>query len=221
VQVAGLNVRVRPSLYAPISQLATQGITVVVLKQYRTWDWVQLPDASFGWVAGTAIGVRNASPPKSDSGALPLPLTTASINGLRLHTGPAATTPALASVYRGEKLLVLKRWLGWLRVLLPDGTRGWVDDVYVNSWSAAWAGSSPATTVAAPVSASPAGPTITAMVRVRTRPGLQGPILRLAPPGAHVRVLDSWHTWVRVRFQSGHTGWVYKAYVNNLCKLCS
>lgn len=229
VQVAGLNVRVRPSLYATISQLATQGTTVVVLKQYRTWDWVQLPDASFGWVAGTAIGVGNASPPTSASGPLPLPLTTTAVNGLRVHTGPSAGTPAVASVYKGQKLLVLKRWLGWLRILLPNGTRGWVDDIYLNSWGAGAGGSTVKSSLvsglvksdAAPAAANPAGPTITELVRVRTRPGLHAPILRLAAPGAHVRVLNSWHTWVRVRFGSGQTGWVYKAYVNNPCKQCS
>ncbi len=210
VQVAGLNVRIRPSLFAPVRRLATGGTTVVVLKQYRTWDWVQLSDGSFGWVAGTGIG--DGSTPRSGGrlAGQALSLTRVQVNGLRVHTRPNIAAPVLASAFRGQRLLVLKRWNGWFRVLMADGTRGWVRGGYpfvgvVGSGDGHRAGPT------AP--GRHAGPTINAAVRLRSRPGLRAPILGLAAAGTHIRVLASWGKWVYVRFPSGRTGWVYRAYV--------
>jgi SH3-like domain-containing protein len=196
------------------------GTTVVVLKQYRTWDWVQFPDGSFGWVAGAAIGTGNAAPVANSLSAEPLPLTTPTIDGLRVHVRPNLAAPVVASAFHGQKALVLKRWLGWLRILLPDGTRGWVDGALIASAAAqqdetAHAGSEPA-----PTSTHPTGPTITATVRVHARPGLQAPVLRLAVAGTHVQVLGSRGQWVRALLPDGESGWISSAYVHLLCPLC-
>jgi uncharacterized protein YgiM (DUF1202 family) len=235
VQVAGLNVRLRPSLSAPITQLTTGGTRVVVLKQYRSWDWVQLPDASFGWVSGTGIGLGGRARAAGGSGSQPFSLTTTAVDGLRVHLRPNLAAPAVASASQSQKLLVLKRWHGWAYILLSDGTGGWADGSFIRAGSGQQAETSPAPVKftltddalaasqgAPPVNpvrhrtVRPAEPTITTTVRVRARPGLQAPVLRLAGAGAHVRLLGMWRRWAHVRLPSGQTGWVYSAYLHGL-----
>lgn len=215
VHVAALNVRVRPSLLAPIRRLAPQGTQVVVLKQYQSWDWVQFPSGRFGWVAGAAIGVRGAAAPRNTLAA-PLPLNVVSADGLRVHVRPNLAAPAVASAYRGQKLLVLKRWLGWVRVLLPGGTRGWVDGAYVAAGTTPQAPSGSAVSIHSRSRIRRAGSTLSATVRIHVRPNLLAPILRLAPAGAHVRVFESYLSWLYVRFPSGRGGWVDGAYVRHV-----
>jgi SH3-like domain-containing protein len=216
VQVAGLNVRVRPSLLAPIRRLATQGTTLVVLKQYRTWDWVQLPNGSFGWVSNTAIGVGSGSRPRGGSAPRSLPLVAASVDGLRVHVRPNLAAPAVTSASHGQRLLVLSRWLGWLRVLLPNGARGWVDGGLTSTGTSAQrAAGRSAARQRAPASPRRAGPTLTATVRVHSRPGLRAPVLRLAAAGTRIHMIGSWRMWLYVRSGGGQTGWIYRAYVRS------
>lgn len=218
VEVAGLNVRVRPSLLAPIRRLASEGTKVVVLQQYRSWDWVQLPNGSFGWVAGTAIGTGATS---SGQASAPPSLTTSAMGGLRVHVRPDVVAPVVASTYRGQKVLVVKRWLGWLRVELSNGSRGWVDGALLMKRAlrpgrryAGWVRQAvPHHAARRWARARWAAPHITATVRVHVRPGLHAPILRLAAAGTHVRILQTWRMWTQVRFPSGRAGWVYRSYV--------
>lgn len=218
VQVSGLNVRVRPSLFAPVRRLVTGGTSLVVLKQYNSWDWVQLPNGSFGWVAGAAIGTGGT--PAEAVAAQPLLLTTPSVYGLRVHARPNLAAPIVGVTSHGQKLLVVKRWLGWQRVVLPSGIRGWVDGAYIGSGSGAAGSTYRARNEAAPPSDSAGattgatGSTISATVRVHARPGLEARVLGIAPEGVRVRVLSSMGQWARVRLPGGRWGWVYRAYLS-------
>jgi uncharacterized protein YgiM (DUF1202 family) len=233
VQVLGLNVRVRPSLFAPIRRLVSEGTSVVLVEQYRSWIWVQFPDGSYGWVAGVGIGAgsttrsRHPADTRGTTGqpaGQPRALAAVQVNGLRVHTRPNTAAPVLASAFRGQRLNVLKRWNGWLWVLTPNGTGGWVSGSFVGRGAGQRTGRGhrdsttnrvPIRRVRATVPVRHAGSTITAGVRLRLRPSLRAPVLGLVAAGTHVRVLASWSTWVYLRFPSGQGGWVYRAYVKS------
>lgn len=217
VQVVGLNVRLRPSLFAPVKRLVAHGTTVVVLKQYGVWDWVQLPNRSFGWVAGTGLGVRGAAPaevPSATSLAThPLELTQPAVNGLRLHVRPGLAAGVVTAVYRGQKLLVLQHWSRWDHVQTANGIRGWVASTYLRQSSS---GSTPARRFSSARRSIRFGSRhrLTVTVRVHARPSLAAPVLRLAPMGLHVRITGHRGAWDRVRFPNGSTGWVDSTYIS-------
>jgi len=229
VQVIGLNVRLRPSLFAPIKRLVSHGTAVVVLKQYGLWDWVQFPNRSYGWVASTGIGVAGAAristPASTRLAARPLGLTSTTVNGLRVHVRPGLGSAVVTSVFRGQNLLVLQRWSSWAHIQMGSGARGWVYSAFLSSGSGQGRGS--VSSAAAPRRASTriatraatrtarysAGHQIIINVRVHSRPGLSAPVLGLATGGTHVRVLAVSGSWARVRFAGSRTGWVYRSFV--------
>ena len=57
------------------------------------------------------------------------------VTGTRLNVReqPATSAAAVARVKKGERLAVLGRDGGWVRVQLPDGATGWVHGKYVRS----------------------------------------------------------------------------------------
>jgi uncharacterized protein YgiM (DUF1202 family) len=235
VQVLGLNVRLRPSLGAPIRRLVRDGTTVVVLKSYDSWDWVQFPDRSYGWVAHIGIGGSAGSGSSSSSSAAaqpyerPIGRAAAAVGGLRVHLRPGLSAAVLTTAYLGQNLVVLKRWSEWTRVQLGGGTRGWVYSAYLNAGSgqrresvsstAAPRRASPSVSaygsvhVGTRVAALPTGSRLTAGVRVHYHPGLRAPVMGLAGAGTRVHVLARQGSWTRVRFAGGNTGWVYSLYV--------
>jgi uncharacterized protein YgiM (DUF1202 family) len=225
VQVIGLNVRLRPSLYAPIERLVTHGTAVVVLKQYGVWDWVQFQNRSYGWVAATGIGVAGAAPSlvptATHLAARPIALASTTVDGLRVHVRPSLGAAVVTSVYRGQKLLVLQRWSDWAHVQMAGGTRGWVYNAFLSSGSGQRRGSvSPeaaprraSTQVSTHTATYTTGHRITLNVRIHSRPGLKAPVLGLALGGTHVRILAISGLWAHVRFASGRMGWVYRSYV--------
>ncbi len=234
IEVAGLNIRVRPSLLGPVRRVAAQGTNVVVLKQYLNWDWVQLPDRSFGWVIGTGIGGGGESTATGVLAAQAQPLSSIRASGLRVHVRPSVGAPVVTTAYRGQHVLVVEGWNSWLRVIMPHGQRGWVSGAYVDLQGSQSAGPTHVTatrTIRRYVHRSQVrhtktrtrhfaatrtrynGARITASVRVRVRPGLAAGAIGLAAWGSHLTVLGSWNGWVYARFHNGRTGWVYGAYV--------
>lgn len=231
VSIDGLYVRMRPSLLGRIRRSASLGTTLVVLKQYRSWEWVQLPDRSFGWVmsAGTGTGSvprRSVPAPTVSRPTQSLPLTRIGVSALRVHVRPNIVAPVIGAVYRGQGLITVKRWAGWLRVVTPSGARGWIRASYAVSGLAHRASGSHATRYA--LFSSPVHrrlraafsahtrhrlPTVTAGTRLRSRPGLHSLVLTLAAPGTRISVLRIWNGWAYGRFSTGGTGWVSRAFI--------
>jgi uncharacterized protein YraI len=238
IEVAGLNIRVRPTLLGPVRRVAAQGTKVVVLKQYLDWDWVQLPDRSFGWVMGTGIGAGGETSASGELASHAQPLSTIRTSGLRVHLRPSVGAPVVATAYRGQHVIVVEGWNSWLRVIMPHGRRGWVSGAYVDlQGSESVADTHVAATPAVrrqsrrvhavrtyrAASRRPrratstrsrySGARVTASVRLRARPGLHAGALGLAAAGSRLTVLGSWNGWIYARFHSGRAGWVYGAYV--------
>lgn len=230
IEVAGLNIRLRPSLLGPVRRVAAEGTKVVVLKQYLNWDWVQLPDRSFGWVMGTGVGGGGETASAGVLATSAQPLSSIRASGLRVRLRPGVGAPVVTTAYRGQHVLVVQGWNSWLRVIMPHGQRGWVSGAYVDlQGSESVAGTQRARTstlrtharkrhvARARHAAAPRtwyhGARITASVRLRVRPGLHAGALGLAASGSHLTVLGSWHGWIHARFRQGRTGWVYGAYV--------
>src|SRR5579875_3755318 len=216
VDVAGLNVRVRPSINSAIKTVADAGSHVVVLHHYRSWDWVQLANGRFCWVFDAGLTGGTAG----EVGRLAvanLPATRVTVAGLRVHARPNLLSPVVTVAYREEKVHLLRSFHNWTRVFLPDGSRGWVIDNYL----AGMHSTTPVPTqrivrriqATTSVLSSRFDAHLTAGVRIHVRPGLQAAVIGLAAAGTNVQVLKVVGDWVRVRFPRGRTGYVDSLYV--------
>ncbi len=97
-------------------------------------------------IGGVVAACRTAPPPAPPvalpapvAGATPVapppPQTFVLVTGSRLNVrqSPATSAPVVARVKRGERLAVLGREGGWLRVALAGGSEGWVSARYVRA----------------------------------------------------------------------------------------
>jgi N-acetylmuramoyl-L-alanine amidase len=148
--------------------------------------------------------------------------TSATVNGLRVHSSPSADAPVITSVAQGQKLQVIARKNGWIEVRMPDGTIGWVSSAYTTVKRKAGSASAAATTAGAtgtaaakntavkPVSVK-AGATTAVAVNVRTGPSLNASIITTLPSGGSYQVIGRSNGWLHVQLGNGVTGWINAA----------
>lgn len=239
VVVSSLNVRAGPSLQNAVQTVIPRGTTVVIKGQSRGWYLVQLPDGTTGWVikagiskgaapttavttnpnVGTPTAPVRAGFPAKRTPAVHRATASIRVSGLRVHTSPSIGAPVVTSVGAGQRVQVLARGNGWVKVRTSTGAVGWVVAGYTSvshrtSASPVYRSTTPSRPLAAVRhSTSTRGPVLTAGVRVHAAPGLRARVVGLAAAGTHVTVLGRSGAWTLVRLPSGRIGYVYAAYV--------
>src|SRR5262245_117089 len=74
----------------------------------------------------TLPGAAPASPPQSAEGRYAIHLQAETVN---VHSAPDAKSQVIVKLDKGVALEADQRRGDWYRVLLPDGTPGWINDV--------------------------------------------------------------------------------------------
>jgi uncharacterized protein YgiM (DUF1202 family) len=141
VSTGRLNVRTGPGVGFPIIQTLTQYDTIAIVGLSPDGNWMLIRAFSkLGWVnAGFIISSVGANLPRID----PATVTTAPAMGpvpifgtglsipatLNVYQLPSITSPVLRVIGTGTGLNLAGRdaTLGWVKVVLPDGTIGWVN----------------------------------------------------------------------------------------------
>jgi uncharacterized protein YgiM (DUF1202 family) len=224
VSVPSLNVRSAPSKQATVQTVVTQGTSVVVLAHKGNWYKVQLPNGQIGWVVAAGIGqvtsttVANptvGTPTAPKAQGYPAAKATASaavkVTSLNVHSSPSLNAPVVNSVSKGQKVQVIGRKGTWLKVLLPDGTVGWISSAYTSA-RASTPRKSASTTARTPVAAGSktvaGGSKAKVAVNVRSGPSLNNSVVTTIPAGGTDRVLGWSNGWAHVQLPNGTVGWV-------------
>ena len=207
----GLRVRSGPTLHARVLGVALRGAKLGYLKTKGQWLRVALPQHVTGWVNRRYVtGYQDwgSSGHKAMASWLPAGSAVAIVNptvtvGLNVRSAPGESHAVTSVVFEGDKLAVLSRTTNWARVLTQDGTRGWVLRRYLDD----------------PGFSTPAAPpTITAetaVLRVRSGPGLQYGVTGSAFEGATMQVARLTPHWAAVILPGGTTGWVARPYTSD------
>ncbi|MGH2448273.1 MAG: SH3 domain-containing protein [Chloroflexota bacterium] len=208
VSVYALNVRFGPSKRYGIVEDAHQGDSVTILKHRGRWYRVQLSDGRIGWVVASGIGkgsrIGNPTSPAHKnypSVSTAGPTVASRVNGLNVHASPGLGFEVVSSVSRGERLQVLARSNGWVKVRLPNGKIGWVDGAYLMRHRSAG-------TVAEKSSTVFHGRTATGAFNVHTGPALGYTVETVIPVGGSYKILHWSHGWAQVLLSNGKEGWV-------------
>jgi uncharacterized protein YgiM (DUF1202 family) len=150
--------------------------------------------------------------------------TTSQASGLRVHTAPSVNAPVVTSLAAGERVTVLSRQRGWMKIRTSSGQVGWVMASYTsgpsratssgrsyNSYSYHSSAKRAARTTTRPTITG--GSRVTAGVRLHAGPSLTARVIGGVAAGARVQVLGRVGSWLRVRTATGQIGYVYGAYV--------
>ncbi len=202
----GLHVRSGPGQHSHILGVALRGAKLAYLATKGKWIEVSLPQNVRGWVdrdyvAGyqdwdrLAAARRLAWPP-------PGPVATVDLNGvgLNVRSGPGQNHSIVSAVYEHDKVVVLFRTTNWARVLTRDGTRGWVLRRYLDE-----PGQAPVVHITYLV-------TTTALLHVRSGPGLSFPATGSVYLGTRMQLVRETPDWAAVILPGGTTGWVARPY---------
>jgi cell wall-associated NlpC family hydrolase/uncharacterized protein YgiM (DUF1202 family) len=146
------------------------------------------------------------------------PTTKVRVNGLRVHAGPSLGSATVDTVSTGQKVQILSRGNGWMKVRTPSGAVGWIVSGYtgaVHRPTGTVSKTSPTQQIrSGSTSRSVAGKSrLTAGVRVHASPGVKSPVIGLAGAGTRVQIIGRSGGWVLVRLPSGQTGYVSGAFV--------
>ncbi len=226
VSVSSLNIRTTPSKNSAVQTVVQQGENLTILGHKNGWYRVQLADGTTGWVIAAGLGMGPAAAPSAPATTVqptignPVAPTgsgvttqarhpstvTSKVTGLRVHTGPSTAAPVVNAVNRGQRMTVVAKRNGWVKVQLSDGSVGWVSAAYAPT--KAKSTKLTASTVATPVKPVAGGSTATVALNVRTGPGLSNAVSTTLVPGVTYRVIGSAHGWLHVQLANGSTGWV-------------
>lgn len=119
---------------------------------------------------------------------------------LNLRTGPGTRFAVLRRMGHGSLVNTLELSGSWARVEHETGAVGWAHRRYM-----------------VPVSTPPAQRIVHSpgdgFLNLRTGPGTRYAVVRRMYNGSRVQVLESAGSWVRVRHDSGDTGWAHGRYL--------
>mgnify|MGYP001191868892 CR=1 FL=1 len=218
VNVSSLNVRSTPSKSSAVVEVLPLGANVTILGKKHGWYHVRLADGNVGWVMGAfvSLGGLASSAPNGSNGNVGNPTAPARTgypstsqskgtlyvrsNGLRVYAAPYSTATVLATVSRGMRLQILARSNGWIKIVLFDGTIGWI-----KAASAAGGTRTASQTGGASFSG---GSKATVAVNVRSGPSLTSSIVTVLPVGGRYRITAWSHGWAHVQLASGLVGWI-------------
>ena len=122
---------------------------------------------------------------------------------LNLRTGPGTRYRITREMYNGDRVRVVEYAGRWVRVVHESGARGWASARYL---------------VRRGTGGSDGGKRYVFSPRdgylnLRSGPGTRYRILREMNNGEFVDILESSGSWVRVRHESGATGWAAARYL--------
>ncbi|HEX8917276.1 MAG TPA: SH3 domain-containing protein [Chloroflexota bacterium] len=233
VNTSSLNVRSGPSKTNSVLTTVQQGAPLVILAKSNGWYKVQLPDGTVGWVmapfvsrSGQVTSTASTTPANIGNPVSPRQVRTATrvrshavatihVSSLRIRSGPSTSSAIVSAAYKGQKVQVLARSNGWLKVLLPDGTVGWMKASFTSARSQ---GASQISSTAQPNNSVTrtttanhvfhSGSVVKSSTNVRSSPSLTSGIVTVLPPGGAYRVLGWSNGWAHVQLAGGVVGWI-------------
>ena len=215
VTAPSLNVRMKPSMSARVLQVVPRGTSLSVLGKSHGWYKVSLPDGTVGWAVASYMRLSGSPSTTGTTGNPSAPArqgypsrnrtlgtVAVSANGLMVHSGPSASAPVITTAYRGQRLPVLAKRYGWLKIRMPSGIVGWISAAYTSARTSS--GSRRRT------GGSSSGGSKTAQVatNVRSGPSMQSSIITVLPVGGKYRILGWSNGFAHVQLSNGTIGWI-------------
>jgi len=156
VNASSLNVRAGPGTNYSVVASVKKGTEVAVLNVGSNgWNQIQLPNSKTGYVSATYLTIKTEQTPIDGAATSVGTVINASL--LNVRSGPGTSYSVKAGISGGTQVTVISTSNGWSRVILPNGTEGYVSNSYLSIKSGS------TTTTAATAPAVPTGLSISAI----------------------------------------------------------
>lgn len=210
VNTGALNVRVGPGIGYKVVDVAYRGHVVALLGRNSdaTWAKVRLFNGQEGWVNSYLIDptVAITSLAIVDAPAL-TPMAAVATGALNVRSGPGIGYASTAVIPYGTNVQLLGRNNNgsWVKVRLNSGHEGWVNATLITA--------NVAVSSLPPLTApelTPMAAVATGSLNVRSGPGIEYGITTSINFGVNFQLLgrNNNSTWVKIRLNNGHEGWV-------------
>ncbi len=127
-----VNVRYGPGTDQGVKMKLSAGTRVRVLELSGHWCKIKTEDGSTGWVAGWVMNFKGpGQDPTTREGDREVPVRTAWVARpeVNVRAGPSTSAPQIAEATLGTEVIILDREGDWYKVVLDNGTTG-----YMASW---------------------------------------------------------------------------------------
>ena len=118
------NLYRRPDLGVDVVTQAMLGTTLAILEDQAGWSYVRMPDQYQGWIEAAHVRLYAVGEtPYASAGRV---AQVANLYALIYHERTVTSRAPLQRATIGARLEVVGEHEGWVRVLLPDWSLGWV-----------------------------------------------------------------------------------------------
>ncbi|WP_335869246.1 SH3 domain-containing protein [Bacillus sp. 2205SS5-2] len=204
VNTENLNVRSGPGLTYKVIGTVRKGQSYGVLNQKDDWTQIEVSRGKKGWVASWLVSITK----KIETS--PALFGYIKENGLRIRSGAGTNFSIIGSLYKGDKVEIIKEEGSWLHIVFKN-EKGWVHRDYVNRQTQS---------EAPPVHTNKINQKAIITVdrlNVRNEPSLRGSILGTVQKGNTVYVLRGQKDWVEIQYGTS-TAWVSSSFIQYVKK---
>lgn len=131
-----VNVRQQPTTQSSRITQVKEGDIVEIIGEQKDWYQVKTSSGQVGWIANWLVSLESSpkqnqgtyipSPPKPPVSNVPIKIVIVTGNVVNIRQGASLEYPTITKVNGGTELQVLADEGEWLKVQLPNGTRGWI-----------------------------------------------------------------------------------------------
>ena len=228
---SSLNVRSDASTSSSvITSLKNAEKVQIIEKKDNGWSKVKTESGKIGWVSskylvntpsnsGNTSSQDNSSSSQNNSVATSGNVKVNTSSGLNVRKGPGTNHSIIGSLAGGSVVQSKEKSGGWVKVVLPNGSTGWVSGQYVSSTneSTSNSGSSqnnkPSQNNESTAASGRVKVTISKGLNIRKGPGTGNAIVGSLAGGSVVEVKEKSSGWYKIKTANGVEGWVSGDYV--------
>lgn len=227
---SSLNLRSEASTSGSvIASLKNSEKVQIIEKKDNGWSKVKTESGKIGWVSSKYLvntpsnsgntSSQNNSSSQNDSVAASGNVKVNTSSGLNVRKGPGTNHAIIGSLAGGSVVQVKEKSGGWVKVVLSNGSTGWVSGQYVSSTneSTSNSGSSqnnkPPQNNESTAASGRVKVTISKGLNIRKGPGTGNAIVGSLAGGSVVEVKEKSNGWYKIKTANGVEGWVSGDYV--------
>lgn len=227
---SSLNLRSEDSTSGSvIASLKNSEKVQIIEKKDNGWSKVKTESGKIGWVSSKYLvntptnsgntSSQDNSSSQNDSVATSGNVKVNTSSGLNVRKGPGTNHSIIGSLAGGSVVQAKEKSGGWVKVVLPNGSTGWVSGQYVSSTNESTSNSESSQNNKPPrnnESTAASGRvkvTISKGLNIRKGPGTSNAIVGSLAGGSVVEVKEKSSGWYKIKTANGVEGWVSGDYV--------
>ena len=222
---SSLNIRSSASTSSSVlGSLKNNDRVQVIEKDGNGWTKIKTDSGKTGWVSSKYLvsapsNSGNTSSQNNESVEASGKVKVNTSSGLNVRKGPGTNHSIIGSLAGGSVVEVKEKSGGWMRVVLPNGSTGWISGQYVSSTNESVSkpetpqNNKPSENNQSTSASGRVKVTISKGLNIRKGPGTSNAIVGSLAGGSVVEVKEKSSGWYKIKTANGVEGWISGDYV--------